>query len=248
MRRLWPLLSLSFLLACSATDDGEGEPGACAEPTSQALSEPCCLDHGVDACGAGLFCAAFDGRTQPTCYLEHSRFDGTECDADLHCVSNSCDPASRKCRAAPGAQCTPEVGCAPDASGNRYNCVAEGEAFRCLRVGEGGYGEVCVDDADCLEGAVCDEGRCTFDLACDLPGDRMGPCIDSPDGFECQQCITSALTACISSCPDQGDTLGMCIYYGNCSDAACILDLCETEFCDFFACAEDNCSQTVECF
>lgn len=146
MRRRLALLSLTCLFACSASDDGDGDPGAGGEPASQALSEPCVEDH------------------------------------------------------------------------------------------------------DCIADTVCANGRCAFDLPCDLPGDRMGPCIDSPDGFECQQCINSALTACIASCPDQGELLGMCIYAAGCSDAECILDVCGSQFCDFFACAEEDCGAAVECF
>ena len=41
-------------------------------PAAQGLSQPCCLSWGADACGAGLFCGAFDGRTVTTCYPERS--------------------------------------------------------------------------------------------------------------------------------------------------------------------------------
>ena len=53
-------------------------------PPSQGLSQPCCLSHGADACGAGLFCAAFDGRKIPTCYTENSRADRATCFQDNH--------------------------------------------------------------------------------------------------------------------------------------------------------------------
>src|SRR5690242_15443328 len=53
----------------------------CLSSASQGLSGPCCPELGIDACGANLFCAAFDGREQATCYPERSRMDGTECTA-----------------------------------------------------------------------------------------------------------------------------------------------------------------------
>ncbi len=67
--------------------------GTCALPRAQAPSQACCLEYGVDACGAGLFCGAFDGRTVPTCYVERSRADGASCTQDIQCVSNSCNLA-----------------------------------------------------------------------------------------------------------------------------------------------------------
>jgi hypothetical protein len=71
------------------TDASTG--GSCTFPASQALSGPCCTERGADACGAGLFCAAFDGRTQPTCYPEHSRAEGQTCTEDIQCAGNTCD-------------------------------------------------------------------------------------------------------------------------------------------------------------
>src|SRR5262245_8286836 len=71
---------------------GKAPPEGCSDlPVSQTASEPCCPDLGADACGANLFCEAFDGRTQPTCYITGSRKDGEECRADDHCASASCN-------------------------------------------------------------------------------------------------------------------------------------------------------------
>ena len=69
-----------------------GDSCKSSHPASQSLSEPCCAERGADACGAGLFCAAFDGRTQTTCYPERSRLDGETCTANAQCVGNTCDP------------------------------------------------------------------------------------------------------------------------------------------------------------
>lgn len=252
MRRLLPVFFLSLLVACSSTGgDGDGSGGGgpedCVEPIGQAMSQPCCLAHGVDACGANLFCAAFDGRTQPTCYPERSRTDNTECDADIHCVSNSCNPAERKCRAMEWSACTAAVGCAPGTAGQRNACVDDGNGPRCQEVGDGAYGDVCETDADCVD-TVCEAGRCTFDLSCQLPGDGTGPCIEDPDGGSCQTCLTSALYSCISACPTEGNAFGACVNSSGCSDSTCLLEECGAEFCDFFVCAGENCDTAVDCF
>ncbi len=100
----------------AAGGDGGVTPnvGSCTAsyPVSQPLSAPCCPDRGADACGAGLFCAAFDGRTQPTCYAEHSRSDGATCTADMQCQSSSCHPATGTCGpSSPPPGCTDPAGC-----------------------------------------------------------------------------------------------------------------------------------------
>lgn len=82
-------------------DVGFIDAGPCAFPPSQGLSEPCCLSLGIDACGAQLFCEAFDGRIQPTCYAERSRQPGQSCSADLQCSTGSCSPTARLCELPP---------------------------------------------------------------------------------------------------------------------------------------------------
>ena len=93
------------------TAGGGTTAGSCAAkfPSSQSLSQPCCAERGADACGAGLFCAAFDGRTQTTCYAEGSRADGQTCTADIQCSGDSCN-ASGLCKKPlppPPKQCVP---------------------------------------------------------------------------------------------------------------------------------------------
>ena len=58
---------------------------------TQGPSQPCCIAYGIDACGPNLFCAAFDGRSQPACYVDRSRLDGESCGADKHCLGASCN-------------------------------------------------------------------------------------------------------------------------------------------------------------
>jgi hypothetical protein len=252
MRRFPFAWSLLVLVACSSTGSsdgsgGTGNPADCVEPIGQAMSQPCCLAHGVDACGANLFCAAFDGRTQPTCYPERSRLDNTECDADIDCVSNSCHPAERKCRAMPWTTCTAAVGCAPGTSGERYLCADGDHGLACQPIGDGSYGAVCEGDADCV-GTVCRDGQCTFDLACRLPGDGSGPCIEAPDSGSCQTCLTNAVYACISACPTDGAEFAQCTNSSGCSDATCLMETCGDQFCDFFTCAGQTCDTAIDCF
>ncbi|MGI5861757.1 MAG: hypothetical protein ACOX6T_06820 [Myxococcales bacterium] len=134
-----------------------GEEG-CPHPMSQGPSEPCCLEHGIDACGAGLFCAAFDGRRQPTCYAERSRADRATCTADVQCASGSCNTAAKACRSMPGMECTAAIGCADGPLGKRYGCRAPGPAT-CEPIGDGEGGAFCVEDGDCIE-RHCVDYRC----------------------------------------------------------------------------------------
>ena len=121
-------LALLLGLACSSPTE-QAEDEGCMP--SRTMSEPCCPVLDIDACGAGLVCAALDGRTQPTCYAEYSRRDGSECTDDLLCISQSCNPEVNRCRALPGTACDPEIGCAPDPMGNQLDCVGTFGAPTC---------------------------------------------------------------------------------------------------------------------
>jgi len=103
-------------------------------PASQSLSEACCAERGADACGAGLFCAAFDGRTQTTCYAERSRADGQTCTENIQCEGNACN-ASGICKKPttttpppPPGKCTPQ--CDVDAD-CQSTCPASGSSIAC---------------------------------------------------------------------------------------------------------------------
>jgi hypothetical protein len=128
-------------------------------PKTQSLSQPCCQAYGIDACGAGLFCAAFDGRTQATCYAEHARMDQETCGEDVQCLSSSCNLDVGKCRSTPQTSCTQEVGCAPDPTGRMYTC---GSGGTCTITGSAIY-------SHCTQGADCDAG-----LQCAAVGVRQG--------------------------------------------------------------------------
>lgn len=136
----------------------------------QNLAAPCCIAHGLDACGAGLFCAAFDGRENLTCYPERSRADGEECDGDNHCESGDCNGDIGRCRTS-GGTCERDVGCAPSSGGDIRVCSRADSrpGFECLLVGDGRSHAPCRDDSDC----------------------RNGPCV--PSTFRCAECIDEAL-------------------------------------------------------
>ena len=141
--------------------------------TSQPVSAPCCLAHGIDACGASLFCAAFDGRTQPTCYTERSRLDGESCGDHRHCASGACNTAVGKCQSMPGTACTEPVGCAPDGQQHRYFCNTLLQNPTCRQVGDGSGESACGTAADCKSGVcmqhLCKSAlgeRCQDDMSC----------------------------------------------------------------------------------
>jgi hypothetical protein len=141
------LLLLSAMFGGSCQPSEEDEPVETCEP-SRTMSEACCPELGIDACGAGLVCAALDGRTQPTCYAEFSRLDGSECSEDKLCASRECADSGR-CKSSPGAPCVAELGCAEDNVGAQRQCVvAFPGSSLCLRVGQA-PGEPCTYNAEC---------------------------------------------------------------------------------------------------
>ncbi len=96
-------------------DAGDGRPpvGNCVGlGSARGPTQACCPTFGVDACGAGLFCDAFDGRSTYVCYAERSRLSGSECREDVHCGSGACALPAGRCMALPGEACTTDVGCA----------------------------------------------------------------------------------------------------------------------------------------
>ena len=103
-------------------------------PAAQGLSQACCLSWGADACGAGLFCGAFDGRTKTTCYPEHSRADGETCTENLQCVNKVCDPTTKACKPQAPVTPPPEMKCPSSCSTNaacQNQCPAAPGAIQC---------------------------------------------------------------------------------------------------------------------
>lgn len=151
-------LPLVFQLACAGDDGDELTPSVDECSPSRTMSQPCCPELDIDACGAGLLCAALDGRTQPTCYAESSRRDGSECTDNLLCVSQSCDSKQNRCRASPGAVCEPDLGCAPDPMGYERACVESAASYACEKVNLP-LESSCTFDREC-HSEFCNFGKC----------------------------------------------------------------------------------------
>lgn len=134
--------------------DGSDASAPSMLPPSQGLSQPCEPSYGLDACGAALFCAAFDGRTIPTCYPEGVRRSGEACGEDRHCATQSCHAELRRCRAGSYQSCELALGCAES---DEY-CSAQ--ATSCRTVGDGTEGAACGVDAHCGEGGQCRGETC----------------------------------------------------------------------------------------
>ncbi len=200
------------------------DAGPCMFPASQGLSQPCCLDRGVDACGAGLFCEAFDGRTQPTCYAQGSRRDGETCGADNHCAGGRCPGSSGRCGPALGDPCSPAgQACAPDDAGGTVLCHPIQE--RCVSPPcDPGTHQPCSSGASCYVTAA--EPPMAGDTSC------------APTG------TNAAGTACAVSSDCQRDLIcfrfqaqGVCVetcFDGTCTNAN---TTCATPFGDVPLCA-----------
>jgi hypothetical protein len=120
----WTRPVLAALLAVAPACGGDQPVEAETEelPPSQGPSEPCNPEHGIDACGAGLFCAAFDGRKVHTCYANGSRLRGEACDDDDNCVTGNC--TSDLCGGAPvGAFCVIDSDCDSGDCGLGNSCL-----------------------------------------------------------------------------------------------------------------------------
>ena len=226
------------------------DPSSCEHDPVQLASQPCCPDHGADACGAGLFCAAFDGRKTHSCYLERSRLGGEECREDRHCLSNSCNQETATCRVLPGEACSSDGECAPDSLGKSYGC--EPQSGSCFPIGDGSLGSECANDNSCIDGAVC------VDLACELPpgvcgpGDGTGPCSQDPASAACMACRLTVHEACVSTCSDSFSAFMLCLIE-HCPtpdgplDHACVRDECDAQLCENERC-ENRCGGSQGCY
>ena len=170
-------------------------------PMTQAESAPCCPEYGIDACGAHLFCAAFDGRTRATCYRLYSRLDGKECDSDHHCLSKDCNLANRRCRYLPAAECTVETGCSTKFDVNYYACAHD----RCVET-DREEGSPCATSKDCASEIcvdnVCETGavgsRCTSVADCNVEFCAAGLCSDGSTWRPCRTDADCTLKTCVS--------------------------------------------------
>ena len=136
------------LLALATIVTGCGTDGPCDAPRLQAVSEPCCIEHGADACAPGLFCAGLEGE-DAICQVEGSRADREACDADRQCASGSCNIEAGVCRAAAGTGCDRAIGCALGPDGDPQVC---GIDWVCIHVGNGTVRSACDSDGQCASG------------------------------------------------------------------------------------------------
>lgn len=225
---------------------GTGGMEGCTEPMGQAAAQPCCPSHGLDACGAGLFCGAFDGRTLPTCYAEGARKDEESCTEDRQCASGSCNTDLELCRSQPETSCDPEIGCAPSKHGTRHTCHTFTGA--CLPVGDGSMAAVCEDDFDCGEDRPCRNSHCGGPRICgELTG--HGACATDFLSLACTSCRTKS-TACGSACGSTWTALQECAAANGCKlppadvlDDACLDVRCDAELCEMERCATERCGK-----
>jgi|GEM_PF-2635091 len=182
-----PLALWSLLLAGCSGDDTEAGPGAdngggattCVDP-AQPVSAECCLDHGIDACGASLTCALLDGRSLAVCYANSSRLPGETCTHDGLCVSGLCGANTGTCAQLLGLPCSPGDPCAdPSGTFPFASCTSQdGAAHTC----EGGdsFGVpcgLCDVNEDCPESFSCSNGRCLGDVGTITPNGEEICCL-----------------------------------------------------------------------
>jgi hypothetical protein len=202
MRHLLFLL-VPIVFACTGSSTVASN---CSEPKSQPLSAACCPAYGIDACGANLFCAAFDGRTQATCYANGSRLPGDSCTDGRQCSSLSCNGDAKACRYLPAQACRTEIGCAQDPSGGRYVCapaaVGNLPANTCVPLGTSNY---CDIDNDCSS-TYCIERHCTT-------GAAASPCRTAKDCDAPLKCTAGVCSSCggDADCTRGRCTAGSCV-------------------------------------
>jgi len=259
-RHFGPILAV-FLVACGGSGDGGGRGGSggsteeCVAP-GQGLSQACCLTHGGDACGAELFCAAFDGQEAATCHAEGSRRDRTSCLEDRHCASGSCNVDAGLCRSGRRSLCDPEIGRAPSpTTGGAVVCVAA--TSTCFPLGDGASGSICAIDSDCQSGGACIDNYCVFagPRTCG-GGEGTGPCAVDPISESCLECrvrsfectegcnnILKGLIKCVEreGCVFPDEATGEPGVAVACAASRCESYLCTLEVCSNALCSESNC-------
>jgi hypothetical protein len=207
MRSFIPWVVVAALAGCDAVSvSNNADLAACAGGRSRTLSEECCPDFGVDACGAGLFCAALDGREVPTCFLEGSRRSGETCEEDRSCGSGTC--RAGRCQSLLGESCSVDVGCTNPVNNNEV-IVCLPSTLECVR---GGFdlGDSCDDDVECDSGA-CFNDQCVDGDGASLLGDNCVSDDDcgSGDGsiFFCGG-YSETVRACMTECDDDSQCPG----------------------------------------
>lgn len=224
----------------NGTDDTAKSADCSDLPKSQGPSDPCCPDYGVDACGANLFCAAFEGRKTPTCYVEGQQLGGEECTDDVQCASKSCNTKVGKCAGVTvGDSCDPEAGCA----GALTVCTGK----KCTAA-TGKAQSPCDDDSDCPAtrpllsnnpvAGICTRGRCGFPNGTYSVG-RPSECAsrfanDTVEGegvsYVCAACASDSDCLSVESRKFEVCQKGVCVH--TClNDSQCGSFVCRNEGC-----------------
>ncbi len=200
-------------------DDSSSSGASCTSlPKVQGAAAECCPAHGADACGANLFCAAFDGRNIATCYVRGSQLPGMECSDDAHCATQSCDPTTSTCRGTLGTECNPDAGCVDGACyEQRCEATAGVPTAICDR------DEHCDSDLICVGGrcgrangescALGDHAYCTS-RRCNTPsGSNVGTCEVCQSDVDCQTAHQTEFEQC-----DGGRCVHTCFEDDHCDD------------------------------
>lgn len=214
--------------------------------------EPCCPALGPDACGAAQFCAAFDGRTIPTCYRERSRNSGESCTDDRQCVHGSCNLEVGRCRAGEGEGCERAIGCAPSMAGARQICASTDGVRGTCEPNTGVGSAWCRFDDDCLDGTCtrysggrCGDGR--HGDTCDDDDDCLvGPCIehrcqDGRPGARCRVDGDCADGPCLGEVCQAGRVRDRCRVDADCSSGRCLAGECSAGL------NGDSCERATDC-
>lgn len=209
------------------------------------LSQRCCLDYGIDACGPGLFCAAYDGREFAACYANHSRTDGASCTADNECQSYRCNRETGRCKASPNTTCTPTDGCGPGPeTAANYVCAAG----TCQK-STGAERQPCATHADC-QSQICMNNQCT--------AGRLGDACTAHEHCQSQSCVQNQCTdkSNNSPCTSPADcTSNICVSgrcsAGNLDDSCTIPEHCTSNICVSGRCSAGNkgdfCTDAAHC-
>lgn len=190
-------------------DSGPGgaDGGGCEFPPAQPEGGPCCAGLGVDACSLGLFCDAYDGRSQTVCYRLGSRVLGDTCHDSTHCAAGNC--LNGVCARAEGDSCTGPGQCPapsichpverrclqdgqfPCHPSTHEGCAATetclfmgGGRVMCVTAGTGIRGQSCDDHFDCAPRLVCASNG--GGLECVETCDPLDPNAVCPAGTTCR--------------------------------------------------------------
>ena len=144
------MVGAALFSACgsSGATAGGGPGGTSGGGIGEACSDPDAL------CRSGLTCTA------GACAATGATANGGACQVGDECSSGNCGP-KRTCdpggAGAAGASCGGDADC-----GKGLRCAFDGVTLfpRCLAEGKTDLGKSCTTSRDCLQGLVCDGGKC----------------------------------------------------------------------------------------